>query len=172
MSTRKTQILEKISRAKAPISATTLATTFGVSRQVIVGDVALLRAVGHDIMATARGYVMNTNDAFGYIGKIVSCHGSDDTKDELYTIVDLGATVVNVIVEHDIYGEITGSLNLKTRADVDDFMGRLKSSQDKLLLELSDRGVHMHSIACRDKGHYEQVIEALEAKGLLLGNGA
>ena len=167
--TRRKQILNTISQAAAPVSAAALAGRLGVSRQVIVGDVALLRASGHEIMATSRGYVFASKlqDENQYFGKVVSQHAVADAAAELYAIVDLGGTVVNVIVEHDLYGDITGSLNLKTRIDVDCFMERLNSSRDKLLLELSHHGVHMHTIACRDKGHFDDIVRALEAKRLL-----
>lgn len=170
--TRRNQILKEISRAHAAISASALAAMLGVSRQVIVGDVAVLRAQGHEITATSRGYVLAAskhNDIKNqYLGTIVCKHAADETKAELYEIIDLGGTVVNVIVEHDIYGNITGPLNLKTRGDVDNFIARLSSSRDRLLLELSNNGIHKHTIACRDKGHFEDIVRALEAKQLLL----
>ena len=49
------QILEE---AEGPVSAAALARRFSVSRQIIVGDVALLRAGGADILATPRGYLL------------------------------------------------------------------------------------------------------------------
>ena len=172
ISTRRKQILEEISRSHVPIAASALAGKLGVSRQVIVGDVALLRAQGYDITATSRGYIFaaprHDEGKSQYLGTILCRHAADDTKAELYEIVDLGGTVVNVIVEHDIYGNITGPLNLKTRDDVDNFIARLSSSRDRLLLELSTGGIHKHTIACRDKGHFEEIVRALEAKQLII----
>ena len=170
--TRRKQILKEISNAHTAISASALASKLGVSRQVIVGDVAVLRAMGHDITSTSRGYVLAAqkydDSKNQYLGTIVCRHTADETKTELYEIVDLDGIVVNVIVEHDIYGNITGPLNLKTRGDVDNFIARMASSRDRLLLELSAGGVHKHTIACRDKGHFEDIVRALEAKQLLL----
>jgi len=164
---RKTQIVEIVSSSKAPVSASSLAKELGVSRQVIVGDVALLRAMGSEIIATARGYIIpEFRDANQYLGKVACRHSSEDTKQELYTIVDLEAVVEDVIVEHDLYGEITGQLNLKCRSDVDIFMERVGTSKDKLLSELTT-GLHLHTIACRDKTHFEQTRRALEAAGYL-----
>jgi len=174
--TRRNQILEAFRTSDAPISASALAAQLDVSRQVIVGDVALLRASGHDITATSRGYMLvaNSNSVIKgqYLGKIVSRHAPEDTKDELYEITDQGGSVINVIVEHEIYGEITGSLNLETRSDVDAFLTKLESSQDKLLLSLSHHGVHMHTIACRDKAHFNSIVQALKSKNLLLENNS
>ncbi|MCL2033533.1 MAG: transcription repressor NadR [Oscillospiraceae bacterium] len=167
---RREQILNIINREEAPVSASSLAKTLSVSRQVIVGDVALLRAQGHEILATARGYMISKfKEANQYLGKVACCHKPENTKSELYTIVDLEAIVVNTIVEHNIYGEITGSLNLNGRADVDAFMNQVESSKVKLLSELT-MGLHLHTIACRDKSHFEQVCRSLEANGYLYQN--
>ena len=168
--TRRQQIIDIITHASAPVSATALSTKLGASRQAIVGDVALLRARGHDITATSKGYIITPKPhdaALQYLGKITSRHTADDTKAELYEIIDLGAAVIDVTIEHDVYGNITGPLNIKTRADVDNFINRLESSQDRLLLELSGHGVHQHTIACRDKDHFENIVQALRAKYFL-----
>ena len=167
---RRKYVLDVISHQKKPISASLLAKELNVSRQVIVGDVALLRAQGHEIIATARGYMIPSfNETNQYLGKVVCQHTPENTKNELYTIVDLEAVVVNVIVEHGFYGEITGSLNLANRKDVDAFISKVESSEVKLLSELT-MGVHLHAIACRNKAHFEEVYQALESGGYLYCN--
>jgi len=164
------QILNIISNQTSPISASALAKMLNVSRQVIVGDVALLRAKGYKIVATARGYIISElSAANSYLGKVACRHTKADTKSELYTIVDLEAAVVNVIIEHELYGEITGGLNLSSRADVDDFIKKAEMSKIKLLSELTME-VHLHTLACRDKSHFEQVCKVLEDNGYLFQN--
>lgn len=164
---RREYVLEAISHQVKPVSASLLAKELNVSRQVIVGDVALLRAAGHEIIATARGYIIpNFNETNQYLGKIVCQHTPEKTKDELYAIVDLKAIVVNVIVEHGFYGEITGCLNLASRKDVDVFISKVNSSEIKLLSELT-MGIHLHTIACRNKSHFDKVCKALETGGYL-----
>ena len=165
---RRRQLLDLISNEDTPVSASSLAKKLDVSRQIIVGDVALLRAQGHEIIATARGYMLiqKLKGENQYLGKVACLHTAKNTKSELYAIVDLEAVVINVIIAHDLYGEITGNLNLKTRKDVDHFMGRAKSSEVKLLSELT-QGLHLHTIACRDRAHFEQVARALETGGFL-----
>ena len=164
---RKNTIIELINQSETPVSATALAKKLGVSRQVIVGDIALLRAQGHEIIATTKGYMVpEFRESNQYIGKIACIHSPENTQDELRTIVSLQATILNVIVEHDMYGEITGQLNLKTREDIDAFLHKVKASEIKLLSELT-MGVHLHTIACRDKAHFEQVTQALEKAGYL-----
>lgn len=54
-SRRRVRILDYLRAAKAPVSATALAKKLSVSRQIIVGDVALLRAAGEAVTATPRG---------------------------------------------------------------------------------------------------------------------
>jgi len=162
-------ILKIINQSDVPISASSLAKRLTVSRQVIVGDIALLRAQGHEIIATARGYMVpKFREPNQYIGKIACCHNPENTKEELYAIVDLQAFVVDVMVEHELYGEIAGQLNLKSREDVDIFMRRVESSEIKLLSELTI-GVHLHTVTCRDKTHFEQICQALDKLGYLYG---
>ena len=164
---RRVYVLDAIRHQKKPVSASSLANELNVCRQVIVGDVALLRAQGHEIIATARGYIIpSVNEANQFLGKVVCQHSPDNTKHELYTIVDLEAIAVNVIVEHGLYGEITGSLNIANRKDADAFISKVDSAEVKLLSELT-MGVHIHTIACRDKAHFEEVTEALKASGCL-----
>ena len=167
---RREKILELINNNPHPTSASSLAKELGVSRQVIVGDVALLRASGHEIIATARGYIIpNFNEKHQYIGKIVCQHTPENTKDELYKMVDAGAVVLAVIVEHDLYGEITGALNLTSRGEVDAFLRKAKSSGIKLLSELT-MGIHTHTIACANEAHFNQVKEILKTCRYLYEN--
>ena len=164
---RREEILKKISQQETPRSASSLANEFKVSRQVIVGDVALLRASGHDILATARGYIIpKPKTHLPYVGKIVCQHTPKSSKDELYQIIDLGAIVHNVMIEHSLYGEITGGLNLSTRKEVDDFIDKFESSDIKLLSELT-LGLHTHTIACKNEAHFNEVCRVLSEEGYL-----
>ena len=164
---RREQIFKRIESENGPISATKLANFFNVSRQVIVGDVAILRASGHEIIATARGYILQNQSLTNkYVNKIVCRHDAQSTIDELYLFVDLGAEVLNVIVDHEIYGELTGTLGLSTRHDVDEFIKRLNETDLRLLSELTN-GIHIHTISCRNKDHYQEVELTLQEKGFL-----
>jgi len=163
---RRKHILDAIAQSNHPLSASALAKELSVSRQIIVGDVALLRAQGHEIIATARGYMLPQFNETQYIGKVACKHSSEDTRLELCCIVDLDATVVNAIISHELYGEITGTLNLKTRGDVDAFIRKIESAEVKLLSELT-AGIHLHTIACRDNEHFQQVYQALKTNGYL-----
>ena len=161
---RRKGILETIRRGDGPHNATVLAKTFGVSRQVVVADVALLRASGHEIHATPRGYVMG-HEENGLICRIACCHGSEEAECELNIIVDNGCTVLDVVVEHPVYGEITGALQLKNRYEVSAFLNNLSRARP---LSILTGGVHLHTISCPDTQAYERVVEQLSEAGILL----
>ena len=95
---RRKEILQLLERQSGPLSAGRLAGRLGVSRQIIVGDIALLRASGTDITATPRGYIL-TRKSEGIIYKIPCRHGAEDMCRELQIMVDNGCLVRDVIVE-------------------------------------------------------------------------
>ncbi len=164
---RRQQVRQVIGEAEQPVSASALAKRLGVSRQVIVGDVALLRAEGCDIISTARGYLCpkaeNTNC---YLAKLACFHDKQQTRDELYTVVDVGGSVLDVIVEHPIYGELSARLELHCRRDVDLFLERLSGGGARLLSDLTD-GLHLHTISCPDAETFSTIQGALQMQGLL-----
>lgn len=151
-----------------PISATALAGRFSVSRQIIVGDIALLRAAGLDIVATPRGYKLG--ETTGLIRAVACLHTAGQTEAELLTMVDNGCTVVDVVVEHPLYGQLTGQLSLASRYDVVQFVGKIR---DSVPLSALTGGVHLHHLRCPDEAAYQRVCRALEGLGILYtqGNG-
>jgi len=153
---------------KEPISATALSKKFSVSRQVIVGDIALMRAAGSKISATPRGYVLNhePEDATN-IFTIACLHDNDNMAKELYAVVDNGGTILDVTVEHPIYGEISGELRISTRYDADVFLEKIKNDEVQPLMRLTD-GIHIHRIKCKDESSCRRIIEALKKENILL----
>ena len=160
---RKAVIIEAIRTSETPVSASALARKLHVSRQIIVGDIALIRASGTQIIATPRGYVWERSNA-GSERKIAVLHAPQQMREELYTIVDQGAEVVDVIVEHPTYGQLVGQLQLSSRYDVDQFIDRMQGNEP---LSQLTHGVHLHTIRCRDAAVFERVENALRKKGLL-----
>lgn len=142
---RREEIAEQLKTAQKPISATKFAQQFSVSRQIIVGDIALMRAAGLEIKATARGYLLQEKRQ-GKLSKIAVQHGANQTNEELNLIVENGGEIVDVIVEHDIYGELTGNLQIKTPGDIAAFMKKYQQSKVSLLSALTN-GIHLHTIA-------------------------
>ena len=165
-SDRRNRIAIILGQSDKPISAASLAGKFDVSRQVIVGDIALLRASGVDIDATPRGYTMKSVSQDGYTGTIACRHSSEAMHDELYTIVDLGGRVLDVIVDHAIYGQLTGRLELNSRYDVDQFVSKVVQEQAQPLSSVTD-GVHLHTVSCPDRSTFDRIIKALQKKGYI-----
>ncbi|WEG73272.1 transcription repressor NadR [Vagococcus intermedius] len=158
---RREKIISCLTRIDQPVSASVFAKEFGVSRQVVVGDIALLRAAAHPIQATSRGYVLIQNDLeIGKEYKIVCKHLPEETSEELFLLVDLGVEIKDVSVEHQLYGEIVGNLSLKSKQDVSDFLTKAENDQVTLLSDLTG-GVHLHTIRCRDGAHFLEVKRAM-----------
>ena len=163
---RREAILNRLREADSPVSASVLAGDFSVSRQIIVGDVALLRAGGAEISATPRGYVL-AREAHGLMRTVAVKHDLAGTRQELYLLVDQGCSVLDVVVEHAVYGQLTGELQLHSRYDVDQFMDRLSREGNKPLSTLTE-GIHLHTLRCPDEAAYERARDALRAAGFLL----
>ncbi|MEN1970219.1 transcription repressor NadR [Lentibacillus sp. N15] len=166
---RRQLILSWLKESDQPLSGKLLATKTNVSRQVIVQDVSLLKAAGEPIVATSRGYVyfQESANTKSCATVIAVCHQEVDTANELYTLVDYGVTVKNVMVEHPIYGDLTGSLMLKNRRDVDVFIRELKTKEASLLSELTG-GVHLHTIEAETEQQLREAKAALRTAGYLL----
>lgn len=164
---RREEILKLLERETKPISGTYLSKHFKVSRQVIVQDVALLRASGYDILATARGYILN-QDASNMLQRVIWVkHTHDEAEDELNTIIDNGGRVRNVIIMHPVYGEVVAGLMIKTRREVKQFVEKLKETKASTLLSLTD-GMHMHTIEASSKEELDIIEEELNTKGYLV----
>lgn len=165
---RRAAIAALLGESESPVSATALAERFHVSRQIIVGDVALLRAGGADISATPRGYVCARPGAEREIVRAVACvHAPEDMARELNTIVDNGGEAVDVIVEHPVYGQLTGALRVRSRYDVEEFLRRVADEGAKPLSNLTG-GIHLHTLRCGDEATFLRVTAALDREGFLL----
>ncbi|MDO4243631.1 MAG: PTS sugar transporter subunit IIC [Actinomyces sp.] len=153
---RREAILTRLSAAAAPVAAWSLGERLGVSRQVIVGDVALLRAAGHAIRATNRGYIL-ARPTDRPRRSIAVQHTRAEIPTELSVIVEAGGTVLDVSVEHRLYGQITVDLLIGDTADLTDFLSRLPESST--LAELTN-GWHTHTI----EADSEQLLDEIEAR--------
>lgn len=164
---RRENLLSILNSSKEPITATALAKKFSVSRQVIVGDIALMRAAGHKISATPRGYVINTeSESSENIFTIACRHDEENMSKELYAIVDNGGTILDVTVEHPVYGEISGELRISTRYDVNMFLEKIKNNEAQPLMRLTG-GIHLHRIKTKDKQSQKRIIDALKKENII-----
>lgn len=166
---RRKYILERIAKTETPLSASAIASELSVSRQVIVGDVSILRAEGHDIRATARGYVAGRKrEMFPFVGTIVCKHDDSGLADELFTIVDYGGTCIDVTIEHAIYGELSGQLNIGSRYEAEQFIEKSRLYPDAKPLSLLSDGLHMHNIGAPSREVFDLICDKLREKGILI----
>lgn len=165
---RREKIIELLKSSEGPVSGTELSGRFKVSRQVIVQDIALLRAVNKNILSTNKGYLLycpgETDERFRTAVRVK--HTTDEIKDELYTIVDCGAKVLDVVVEHEIYGQITVDLYIASRQDADEFAAKIEKYQTRPLKELTG-GIHLHTIEAKSREILEKTEKKLREKGYL-----
>ncbi len=165
--TRRKKIEALLRARKAPVQGSHLARQFRVSRQCIVQDLAILRASGAEIEATPRGYLAAPR-AGGAIRAVLACrHKPERTEEELQILVDHGCKVLDVIVEHPLYGDLRGSLMLESRADVADFCRNWRGSRAQLLSSLTG-GVHLHTVEAARRERITRAKDRLRARGFLL----
>jgi uncharacterized protein len=145
-----------------------LARRFRVSRQCLVQDVAVLRAAGVEILSTPQGYRLPPPGKSPTHRATLACrHTPERTEEELNILVDHGVRVLDVVVEHALYGELRGSLVIESRADVQDFLGRWRQTRANLLSSLT-RGVHLHTVEASRPKSIAQAKARLLAAGILL----
>ena len=159
---RREEILKALNSSKKPIKGTDLSQIFDVSRQVIVQDIALLRARGENILATPQGYIIPNIYEKNKIIKTIVCNheGYDQIEDELKTIVDGGGKAVDVIVEHPIYGEIKSLLEISSRLELEQFMDSIKKTKAEPLSSLTG-GIHIHTIEVENEDSFKKIKEDL-----------
>lgn len=144
---RRKEILEILNSLEKPVKGTEIAEKFGVSRQVIVQDVAVLRAKGADILATPRGYLIPKAYESNKIIRMIACKHENDKEieEELDIILSYGGKIIDVSVEHPLYGEIKSQLQISSRYDLNEFIVNLKKYKAEPLSSLTD-GIHIHKI--------------------------
>lgn len=159
---RRNQILQLLSNSSKPLSGVTLGQELGVSRQVIVQDIALLRTAGKRIDSTNRGYVLSA--AADPIRLIKVRHTEAETADELNAIVDLGGNVLDVMVNHRTYGRLEAPLGIKSRRDVKAFLADLETGVSSPLMNITD-GYHFHHVSAES----DQILDEIEQELGVLG---
>ena len=151
---RREKIIDILSRSDTPVSGVALANQLNVSRQVIVQDIALIRAASYDVYSTNRGYVIRGNKEYTRIVKVK--HTNADVEKELNAIVDMGGWVKDVFVYHKVYGVVKAELNIHSRRDIKAYMEEINTS-----------GYHYHTIAAQDESTLDIIQEELERLGFL-----
>lgn len=165
---RRLGILMKLQETDTPLSGTTLAKLFHVSRQIIVQDIALMRAENRSIVSTNKGYLLRTQKDENTQPKRVFFvkHTNEQVFDEFKTILELGGRVLDVAVEHELYGQIRVDLLIESMEDAADFHARLLACRDNLLKVLTD-DCHYHTVAAPSQRLLDYIEEDLRRKGFL-----
>lgn len=164
---RKQRILTEL-KNRNYLKGSELAEIFSVTRQVIVKDIAILRAEGYDIIATPNGYFLNIPGKTNRVRRVIATrHDRDNICRELEIIIDNGGKVLDVIVEHPVYGEIKANLMLDNRADLSSFMENVKNRKAKPLSSLTD-GVHLHTVEGDSEEILERIVYNLDQEGFLI----
>ena len=166
---RREEIIRLLAGSRSPVSGTELARRLKVSRQVIVQDVALLRAVNKKILSTNKGYLLfEPGRESGECRKTLCVrHTTEQVLEEFYGIVDLGGKILDVVVEHELYGQIAVDLIIASRQDAEEFYQKMRENRAKPLKELTE-DVHYHTIVAKDAASMERIERVLEEKGFLL----
>lgn len=161
---RREKIIARLTDASVPISASKLAEELGVSRQVIVQDVALIRATGCQIASLARGYVLETMSQPQRVFKVQ--HTDEEVEAELNLIVDAGGIVEDVFVFHKHYGTVRAQLDIKSRYNVKQFMENITSGKSSLLMNVTS-GYHYHTVTADTEETLDLIQKSLEEHGFL-----
>ncbi|MBP2649279.1 MAG: hypothetical protein H6Q74_104 [Firmicutes bacterium] len=164
---RRKILLEKLYSTTQPLTGAVLAKEMGVSRQIIVGDIAILRAAGTEIYATPQGYIVPGKPHRNTIVTKLACnHDREALEKELAIIIDNGGKVLDVIVEHAIYGEIKANLMLASRREINEFLVKLENGAEPLSTVTG--GIHLHTVEVPSQEALAQIEAELKNKGILV----
>lgn len=166
---RRTQIIAMLNGRKEYLNATKMADALEVSRQIIVSDIALLRAQGYKIISTPRGYLLEQIEYSGYVDTIVCCHNMERAQEEFYCIVDNGGEILDVSIDHSIYGLLSATLKIRSRYDANLYLRQVESSDAKPLSALTE-GLHTHRIHCANQEDFLRIKEELRKLHILVSN--
>uniref|UniRef100_UPI004056C6E6 3H domain-containing protein n=1 Tax=Agathobacter sp. TaxID=2021311 RepID=UPI004056C6E6 len=162
---RREEIAARIRKSSMPLSGQALAESFGVSRQVIVQDIALLRAEGYDIISTNRGYLLQGGKS---VSRVFKVHHTDEAiEDELCSIVDLGGCVESVIVHHKVYGKMEAQLGVNSRRKAALFIEDIQKGKSSPLKNITS-GYHYHRVSADSEETLDLIEEMLKEKEYLI----
>lgn len=161
---RRKAIVTQLLSAQKPLSGTNLSELFGVSRQIIVQDIAVLKGFGYEILSTHSGYVLHKSPLKERVVKVR--HTTRQTEDELNTVVDIGGTVVDVFVWHKVYGRLQANLNIFSRHQVKQFIEGVRTGKSVELMNITG-GYHYHTIRADSEETLDKIQQALDEKGYI-----
>lgn len=161
---RRKSIVNLLLSEKRAISGNELSEKYGVSRQIIVKDISILKEQGNDILSTNSGYVIQSSPLKERVFKVL--HTTEQTEDELQTIVDLGGTVADVYVWHKAYGKMEAKLNISSRSQIDEFIESVRTGKSVELMHITG-GYHYHTVRAVSEAVLDRIGSALEEKNYI-----
>lgn len=161
---RREQILTILRSSTVPVSGMALAKHLDVSRQVIVQDIALLRANGEKIVSTNRGYIEEVQKRCSRVFKVI--HTDEQVEEELNLYVDFGARVEDVFVYHKVHGVIRVGMNIRSRVDAKQYMHDISTGKSTQLMKLTSN-YHYHTISADSEEILDMIQEELQKRGFL-----
>ena len=166
--TRREKIKQMLQESSQPLTGTALANALHVSRQVIVQDIALMRAEHMPILSTNKGYLLRPDDVRLQQPKRVFFvrHTTEQVLEEFMTVIDLGGRILDVAVEHELYGPIRADLLIENAQDARDFVTRLGACRDNPLKVLTD-DCHFHTVAAPSEKLLDLIEGELRQRGFL-----
>lgn len=162
---RREKIVAYIRDSKEPVSGQKLAKVFDVSRQVIVQDMALIRANGVEIMSTHKGYIVDAPKSVSRVFYVN--HTDEQLEEELCMIVDMGGKIVNVMVDHKVYGKLEAELQITSRHKVREFVQNMKNGSSSPLKNLTSN-LHAHLVEAEDENVLDMIEKGLKEMGILV----
>lgn len=161
---RRKSIAALLMANEVAISGSELSERFGVSRQIIVQDISALRERGYEIISTHHGYIIKKSPLVERVFKLK--HTTDETEDELSTIVELGGIIADVFVWHKVYGRISAPLGIATKPHVDQFIEGVRTGKSSELMNITG-GYHYHTVRAERSDILDKIEAALEKKGYI-----
>jgi uncharacterized protein len=166
---RRTKLLHILKTTPEPVTGAELSRVANVSRQVIVGDITLLKAKNEPIIATSQGYLYLHAGAPQTVERVIACnHSPEQTEEELNLLVDNGCTIKDVKIEHPVYGDLTASMMISNRKEVQLFLEKIVNTKAAFLSELTS-GIHLHTIVAQSEDQLDAAEEVLQKAGFLVG---
>lgn len=161
---RRKEIISLLSQNREAVSGGELSKRFNVSRQVIVQDISVLKGQGYDILSTHYGYILKSSPLAERVFKLK--HTTNETEDELSTIVSLGGTVADVFVWHKVYGRIVAPLNIFSQLHVKQFIEGVRTGKSSELMNITG-GYHYHTVRADSEEILDKIEKALKDKNYL-----
>lgn len=161
---RRKTIINILLSEDRPIPGGELSEKCGVSRQIIVQDIAVLKGQGFDILSTHNGYIIQKSPLKERVFKVK--HSTEQTEDELNTIVELGGTVVDVFVWHKVYGKMVAPLNIFSTLQIKQFIEGVRTGKSTELMNITG-GYHYHTVRAEKEDILDRIAEVLSEKGYI-----